>query len=57
VPGSPVICQAAYDEPDLVCGEVDYAETHRFRPLFPVLRDVRAEMYRQLLEATDGQID
>ncbi|MDQ3654695.1 MAG: carbon-nitrogen hydrolase family protein [Chloroflexota bacterium] len=57
VPGSPVICQAAYDVEDLVCGEVDYDLTHRFRPSFPVLRDLRADMYTQLLDAMDQHID
>lgn len=57
VPGSPVICQAAYDVEDLVCGELDHDLTHRFRPSFPVLRDLRAEMYQQLLEATFEHID
>lgn len=57
VPGSPVICQAAYDVEDLVCGEVDYELTHRFRPVFPVLRDLRAEMYAQLEAAVDETLD
>jgi len=51
VPGVPVIAQAAYDREDLVCGDVDYAATHRFRPFFPVLRDLNAEMYGQLADA------
>jgi len=57
VPGSPIICQAAYDVEDLVCGEVDYEQTHRFRPVFPVLRDLRAEMYTQLEAAVEGEMD
>jgi predicted amidohydrolase len=57
VPGSPIVCQAAYDVEDLVCGEIDYDTTHRFRPHFPVLRDLHAGMYRQLLEAIDDNID
>lgn len=57
VPGAPVTCQAAYDRPDLVLGEVDYALTHRFRPHFPVLRDLRAEMYEQLRDAVGSEID
>lgn len=57
VPGSPVICQAAYDVEDLVCGEVDFDLTHRFRPSFPVLRDLRADMYAHLLDAMDEHID
>jgi hypothetical protein len=52
-----VIAQAAYDVPDLVCGEVDYAVTHRMRPFFPILRDLRAEMYAQLEAAVDEHID
>jgi predicted amidohydrolase len=52
VPGEPVVCQAPYFEEALVCGVVDYDQTHRFRPLFPVLRDLRADMYKQLAEAT-----
>ncbi|HEU5432630.1 MAG TPA: hypothetical protein VFU81_13265, partial [Thermomicrobiales bacterium] len=51
VPGKPVVCQAPYFEEALVCGTADYAQTHRFRPLFPVLRDLRADMYKQLTEA------
>jgi predicted amidohydrolase len=57
VPGSPVIVQAAYDTEDLVCGEIDYDATHRFRPLFPILRDLRADMYAQLHDAIDENID
>jgi predicted amidohydrolase len=57
VPGAPVIAQAAYDVPDLVLGEVDYAVTHRFRPRFPVLRDLTAGMYRQLAAAVDDTLD
>ena len=57
VPGTPVIAQAAYDVPDLVLGTLDYAETHRFRPRFPVLRDLTASMYRQLAAAMDDKLD
>jgi len=57
VSGTPVIAQAAYDVPDLVCGEVDYAITHRMRPFFPILRDLRAEMYAQLEAAVGDGID
>ena len=57
VPGSPIIAQAAYNEPDLVLGEVDYDLTHRFRPHFPILRDIRADMYQQLLDVMDTSID
>lgn len=52
VPGAPVVCQAPYGDEALVCGTVDYAQTQRFRPLFPVLRDLRADMYKQLADAT-----
>ena len=57
VPGTPVIAQAAYDTPDLVCGDVDYAVTHRMRPFFPILRDLRAEMYAQLEAAASDTLD
>jgi predicted amidohydrolase len=57
VPGSPIVAQAAYDEPDLVLGEVDYELTHRFRPHFPILRDIRADMYEQLRAAVESGID
>lgn len=57
VPGTPVIAQAPYDTPNLVCGDVDYTLTHRMRPLFPILRDLRAEMYAQLEAATTAEID
>ncbi|MBA2470289.1 MAG: carbon-nitrogen hydrolase family protein [Chloroflexia bacterium] len=57
VPGSPIVCQAAYDVEDLVCGEIDYDLTHRFRPSFPVLRDLRVDMYRQLLDAAEEHLD
>jgi len=57
VPGTPVIAQAAYDTPDLVCGDVDYAITHRMRPFFPILRDLRAEMYAQLEAAASDTLD
>jgi hypothetical protein len=51
------VVQAAYDEPDLVLGEVDFDLTHRFRPNFPILRDIRADMYQQLREAVESEID
>ncbi len=57
VPGAPVIAQATYDTEDLVLGEVDYEDTHRFRPRFPVLRDLEVSMYAQLLDAMDGTLD
>lgn len=57
VPGSPVLAQAAYDVEDLVCGEVDYEATHRFRPFFPVLRDLTVDMYAQLQAAMDAAVD
>ena len=57
VPGSPIVCQAAYDVEDLVVGEVDYEMTHRFRPHFPILRDLRADMYEQLREVVERDID
>lgn len=57
VPGSPIVVQAGYDEPDLVLGEVDYDLTHRFRPSFPILRDIRADMYEQLRDAVVSEID
>jgi predicted amidohydrolase len=57
VPGSPIVAQAAYDVPDRVLGEVDYGLTHRFRPHFPILRDIRGEMYEQLREAVESEID
>lgn len=57
VPGSPIVAQAAYDEPDLVLGEVDYDLTHRFRPSFPIMRDIRADMYEQLRDAVASEID
>ncbi len=57
VPGCPIVCQARYDHEDLAFGEVDYSLTHRFRPSFPVLRDIRAEMYDQLRTAVADSID
>jgi predicted amidohydrolase len=57
VPGSPMIVQARYDSEDLVCGQVDYDDTHRFRPFFPVLRDLRAEMYADLRVALTDRLD
>lgn len=57
VPGSPIVARAAYDAPDLVLGEVDYDLTHRFRPHFPVLRDLRADMFEQLRDAVASEID
>jgi predicted amidohydrolase len=57
IPGQPVLCQAPYDSEALVCGTVDYEATHRFRPLFPVLRDLRANMYEQLQHAVEEHID
>jgi predicted amidohydrolase len=57
VPGDPVVVQAPYDEEALVCGTVDYARTEQFRPFFPVLRDLRAEMYRQLTEALHRSLE
>jgi predicted amidohydrolase len=57
VPGAPILAQAAYDVEDLVLGEVDYETTHRFRPHFPVLRDLRADMYSQLHIALKEHLD
>lgn len=57
VPGMPVIAQAAYDRPDLVYGDVDYAVAHQMRPLFPILRDLRAEMFSQLEAVVREEID
>ncbi len=57
VPGSPIVCQAPYDIEGLAIGEVDYDLTHRFRPHFPILRDLRAEMYTQLRDAVAETID
>ena len=57
VPGDPVVVQALYDEEALVCGTVDYAWTERFRPFFPVLRDLRAEMYQQLTEVVHTSME
>ena len=57
VPGEPTVCQAPYDVEALVCGTVDYELTHRFRPLFPTLRDLDAGMYRQLAEAVTSILD
>jgi hypothetical protein len=51
------IVQAAHNTPDPVCGEVDYAITHRMRPMFPILRDLRAEMYAQLEAVMNEEID
>jgi len=57
VPGQPIVAQAPGDVEALVCGTVDYDLTHRFRPRFPILRDIRAGMYDQLRRATDEHID
>lgn len=57
VPGEPTVCQAPYDAEALVSGIVDYDAAHRFRPLFPVLRDLRADMYAQLTEALRESLD
>ena len=51
------MCQAPYDVEALVCGTVDYELTHRFRPLFPTLRDLDAGMYRRLAEAVTSILD
>jgi predicted amidohydrolase len=51
VPGEPVACQAPYDREALVVGEVDYERTRRFRPFFPVLRDLSPALYDQLAAA------
>lgn len=57
VPGEPIVCQAPYDEEALICATVDYARTHRFRPLFPILRDLQAGMYRQVEDAIVATMD
>jgi predicted amidohydrolase len=57
VPGSPIVVQAAYDKEDLVVGTIDTDATHRFRPFFPVLRDLNADMYVQLRSAVDEAMD
>jgi len=57
IPGRPVVCQAPYDVESLTLGQVDFSSTHRFRPLFPVLRDLDATIYDQLREAVASSID
>jgi predicted amidohydrolase len=57
VPGTPVVCQAPYEEEALVSAIIDYDQTHRFRPLFPVLRDLHSDVYRQLEEAVLAVMD
>ena len=51
LPGQPLVCQAPYDREALVLGEVDLGQTRRFRPYFPVLRDLSPEVYDQLRAA------
>jgi predicted amidohydrolase len=57
VPGDPVVVQAPYNEEALVCCTVDYAWTEQFRPFFPILRDLRAEMYKQLSDAVQTSLE
>ena len=57
VPGDPVVAQAPYDDEALVCGAVDYTWTEQFRPFFPIMRDLHAEMYEQLADAVHTSIE
>ncbi|UOF88720.1 carbon-nitrogen hydrolase family protein [Fodinisporobacter ferrooxydans] len=52
VPGT-ILAKAPYTGEGITIGEVDLTLTSQFRPLFPVLRDLETEMYRQLLTVHD----
>lgn len=56
VPGSPIVCQGPYNEEALILGAVDLDLIHRFRPFFPVLRDIPPAIYSQLDEAMKGNL-
>jgi predicted amidohydrolase len=50
VPGTPIICKAPYEGEGITIGEIDIMNNHRFRPFFPVLRDLTTKMYEQLAD-------
>lgn len=57
LPGEPLLCQAPYDCEALVVGEVDLEQTRRFRPFFPVLRDLSGDWYDQLRAAVAVRLE
>ncbi|MGE5604803.1 MAG: carbon-nitrogen hydrolase family protein [Bacteroidota bacterium] len=48
VPGEPIVAKAPYDVPSLTFAEIDYSLTGKFRPFFPVLRDLPSGLYQDL---------
>jgi predicted amidohydrolase len=53
VPGTPILAKGSYTKEGISIGEVDLSLTDKFRPLFPVLRDLETEMYRELAKVHD----
>lgn len=52
VPGEPIIAKAPYDIPALTFAEIDYSVTGKFRPFFPVLRDLPSNIYQSLQDVS-----
>jgi predicted amidohydrolase len=52
VPGDPIVAKAPYDIPSLTFAEIDYSMTGKFRPYFPVLRDLPLGIYKELSEVS-----
>ncbi len=50
IPGSPLVCKAPYEGEGVTIGEIDIRQNAKFRPFFPVLRDLTTRMYEQLAD-------
>jgi predicted amidohydrolase len=52
-PQGKILTQAKYDEPDMVFGEVDYADIRPVETFVPTLRDLRPELFDKLKEGAE----
>ncbi|MEM4703968.1 MAG: carbon-nitrogen hydrolase family protein, partial [Candidatus Bathyarchaeia archaeon] len=53
-PQGRILAIAKYDEPDLVIGEVDYADAKTVETFVPTLRDLRPELFEKLKEMAEN---
>ncbi len=52
-PQGKILAQAKYDEPDMVFGEVDYADMRTVETFVPTLRDLRPELFEKLRDSAE----
>ncbi|NMC58259.1 MAG: carbon-nitrogen hydrolase family protein [Candidatus Methanofastidiosa archaeon] len=50
VPGEPILSKAPYNIESLIIADIDYTLNKKFRPFFPVLRDIPQKIYNELSE-------